>query len=284
MPPRTRRTRRILRSVCAAGAASLLFLPFALGCSTARGPAMTYDLPTGFDGVGTVTIENAEGDVSIRTWDQETVEVRATAPLRVAGGDPGAAVEVEETSDGLIIRSLPDEDGEAQRVGLFVNVPERVNVKMASLKDGTLDLDGFTGAVSARVTEGLVNANALSRPADIIVVDGDINASFRDFPYVGEVKLFTTSGDIRIYVPNDSHASIQAVARRGTIEGMGELTGARVIDDLDGQTAVGRVGDGGPTRLTLTTGKGTIRFLKPREVELEPGLPTGDVFGDASVN
>lgn len=247
-------TRRTLLAAAAAG----VTLGLAGRLGGARGERRGT-LTRRVDGVAALAVENADGDVTVRTHDGDDVVVDVTGRGPSERAVDRLRVGTRREGGTLVVEAVAPERGGAGTVRLDVRVPAGLAVARVRTANGDATVRGTTGDVVVSATNGdatvddvdgfatlrAVNGTATAAGAAGLdgasAVNGDVDVEVRAVR--GDATVGTTNGDVRV-----------AVAR--TLDG-GASAGA-----TDGSRRVVARSTGGP-RLTVDPGNGraTVRSL-----------------------
>ncbi|MBN2264877.1 MAG: hypothetical protein JW775_03595 [Candidatus Aminicenantes bacterium] len=216
---------------------------------------------------GTLTLENDFGDVAIRGWASDLVEVvakSAGAPSRggrsLRGYDSRVAapdVEIRETGAGLLVRTPTFEGlGQPPDVTYEVRVPESVNLAGIRISEGDLAVSDCYGGLEASVDEGNLLVRNYSGPVRATIGIGDADVEILDLRDRDEIVISTRRGDIVLRLERDAGAIVEANAPRGEIASDFDL-GRR----LPASSVKGWIGQGGPM-VILTASDGRIQIVR----------------------
>jgi len=184
----------------------------------------TYTL----DANGRVEIGNVNGKITVEPGAGNTVDVLAIKKAR--GATPEAAKAsleratfAEEVSASLvkIETKIAKNEGVSFNTGNLnveyrVKVPAGAEVKFTTV-NGTIELNGLQGRVTAETTNGGVTARDISGPLDASTTNGGLEIDLAKVAE-GGVKLECTNGGIEVRLPRDAKASITASISNGGIE------------------------------------------------------------------
>jgi DUF4097 and DUF4098 domain-containing protein YvlB len=198
---------------------------------------------------GDVRISNVAGEIRVRGWDRDEVDVNA---------DLGGGVErldVIERGGGVDIKVvLPKfsiRDGSAD---LEIRIPEHSRVEISAVS-ADITLDDHQGDARIKVVSGDISAQAGGRELEAISVSGDISVDGADA--AGHVRVKSVSGDVRV-----SHYSGEVEA--GSVSG--DLGIA--LDEVHG------------ARLSTTSGDVRLSGLLRAAARIEAESVSGDVILD----
>lgn len=226
----------------------------------------TFDVRPGAN----FTLENTNGHMTVRSWDQP--RVRVVAEKRVESRDADAAkkafaeLRVEPTlaADGLhvVTRYPKAADGglfdwlAGTNVSVTVNyeitVPRSMNVDLDNT-NGAIDISDVRGAIHVSNTNGHIELVHCAGSVDADTTNGHIKAEMTEVMGKG-VKLETTNGRITVALPRAISARVDAETTNGRIN-----TDLPIATTRSEKTAVrGTINGGGGADVKLRTTNGSI--------------------------
>jgi DUF4097 and DUF4098 domain-containing protein YvlB len=215
----------------------------------------TVDVDRALTPHGEVTLENTNGSVRVTTWDEPRVRVEATkgAPTEEILRDIDVVVEGE--GDHVAIRTRQPRRrlfGASGQVQYRITVPRAARLTVKTV-NGAVELDGIEGGVRASTVNGSVEAAGLAGAVDASTVNGSVRVQMARVESGSRNRLGSTNGTVRLTLPRDASADVDA----GTVNGS-----ARCDFELEGGARVsrrklsGRIGQGG-ARFELRTVNGS---------------------------
>jgi hypothetical protein len=232
----------------------------------------TVDISRPLSANGELALDNTNGSIRVATWDEPRVRVEATkgAPTREALREFEVVVEGE--GDRVTVRTRQPRRrlfGPGGQVEYHVTVPRGARVAVKNV-NGAVELDGVEGGVRAATVNGSVEAARIAGEVDASAVNGTVQVSMTRVEPDSRNQLRTTNGTVRLTLPRDASAEVEA----GTVNGS-----AHCDFDLDEGARVsrrkveGRIGQGG-ARFELRTVNGSA--------SIDRGLSTAAARAEAS--
>lgn len=233
-----------------------------------------------------VVVENVFGPVRVTTHDAPTVELtavetiraRSRADLERAREEVGLRTSRDDGRIAFEVRRLDDDcdcdgrwgrwDGYVVEYDIRLRVPADVALEVATVNDGTVEVDGVRGEVSASNVNGPVRLRGLEAAGSISTVNGEIEASFARAPQ-GDLSVTTVNGKVVVGFPTGLSADLVFRTMHGEVwtdfpatslalDPVRERTreGGRTIVRAESRSGI-RIGGGGPV-YTFETLNGDI--------------------------
>lgn len=225
---------------------------------------------------GEVTVKNVNGNIHLRSWDVDSVEVFAEIEVKA-----GSRRDAEECMKRIKIvtdlrrgRLLVEPDypkglggggfwdwifGRKPRVKVefWVRVPEKTDLQLKSV-NGNVKVRDVTGRAEFGTTNGSIEADGMEGAVDARSVNGGIRVELMDVDRHEEMSLRTTNGSIKIVLPSDVEADIEASSVNGSISTDFPL---EVRGRFNRKRIRGRINGGGGL-IDLHTVNGSIRIYE----------------------
>ncbi|HUA63959.1 MAG TPA: DUF4097 family beta strand repeat-containing protein [Verrucomicrobiae bacterium] len=169
---------------------------------------------------GRVLIHNLYGDVRITAWDRDEVLVQAIKKSRDHRRLDDAQIVVDSSLDMLSIRTLyvgADAEHPAS-VEYHIMVPRSANLENIKLINGALSISGVSGPVKASSVNGSIHAEKIGGEADLSTVNGPLEVDFNRILPSRLIALSSVNGAIRLSIPSDADAILDARNLSGGIE------------------------------------------------------------------
>jgi len=169
---------------------------------------------------GRVIVQNVYGDVAITAWDRDEVLVEASKQSADPRRIDDARIVVDSSSDLLSIRTqYAGTDAEhPASVNYRIMVPRTASLENVKLINGGLLISGMAGAVKASSVNGSIRAERLGGQTDLSTVNGQLDAGFDRVGHGKPITLSSVNGPIRVWLPGDAGAILDADNRSGGIE------------------------------------------------------------------
>jgi Putative adhesin len=219
---------------------------------------------------GRVEIRNINGSVHIVGWDRNEVKVDAVKSAWSKERLDEATIEVSATQDEFSIHTEYPEHGHNQTfnynsddeknnpasVEYTISVPRQARLEKINLVNGRLDVQDVTGEIRASCVNGRIQARNLQGPFSLQTVNGELEANVAQLsPSI--MKLSSVNGKLRVTLPSDAQAEVDASTVSGRISDDFGLAVTR--HQYVGQTLHGQLGAGG-TKLNLSNVNGPIEI------------------------
>ncbi|NIM90734.1 MAG: DUF4097 family beta strand repeat protein [Candidatus Aminicenantes bacterium] len=227
---------------------------------------------------GSFSLKNVNGSITIRTWKEEKVEIRATKTTK---HDPKklkeVKIEIESVQDSIQVNTVyPKLRNIRVSVNYEVSVPEGVNLGKIKSVNGDVTLSGPFGSVKASSTNGGVKLEGASGKITLSTTNGSLEASgVRGLLEAGttngsiflgldtledELKAKTVNGGITLRLQSKKiDADLEARTVNGKIHFDFPVTFKTIMKSrrsLEGQIGQGGVG------ISLRTVNGSIKIIR----------------------
>jgi hypothetical protein len=219
---------------------------------------------------GIISIDNALGDIVIRGWDKNEIEITAEEDwdesagrtVRLSGRNRVVPrVEVETKDKYVKIRSRPrDADLEDDRaVRLVIQVPHEVDLQDVHGRRGRITVSDLYGRVRLDLEEGDVRVDNFSGSLDVDLVRGSIQVEILDLRSADTVRLALKQGPATVLIEPGFNGRIEANAPNGT------LRCDFIIDPpAESRGAAGKIGTGEGALIIVSSLNGDVRIHKTK--------------------
>jgi hypothetical protein len=156
----------------------------------------------------------------ITAWDRDEVLVEASKKSSDPRRLDDARIVVDSSSDVLSIHTQyggTDAEHPAS-VNYRIMVPRTANLENVRLINGGLLISGLAGPVKASSVNGSIRAVKLQGQTDLSTVNGQLEAGFERVGSGKPITLSSVNGPIRVWLPCNAAASVDADNRSGGIE------------------------------------------------------------------
>ena len=177
----------------------------------------TIALPRG----KSLSIELTIGSVRIEGWDRSDVEIVIERRASNAAQLARVPFVVKDDSSTVSVRVIQTEDttDPELRADIAVRVPRTAAIERVQVLEGRLDIDGFSGALTAEVRRGPINGKGVSGTLRLESGIGSVTITDARLSANGLLRLRAFNGDVRLSLaarPTD--ARIMALALNGHIK------------------------------------------------------------------
>lgn len=211
---------------------------------------------------GVLALRNLDGDVEIRGWDRNEIEITVESddPAQPRGGwsvlrrSGRPRFEVEEAPGRLSVRTRWEGDDRAvYAVHYFLNVPRSIRLEEAATQRGNILIADLYGQAKVAVLDGDLTIENYSGGLDATVTRGRIRAEVLDLRRDDAVRLTVRTGDVSLTLE-------PAVSARVDVEAFGGVSGDWVAPGA-GRKADLKLG-AGEANVVLRAPSGKIEIRK----------------------
>lgn len=215
---------------------------------------------------GTLSLENANGNIKIQGWDEERVDITAVekrgyprSPRFYFYGTRELEPDIQiQSSDDMIRIKTPTagKEDEFRLVHYDLRVPRSIKLNGIRNGRGDIQIADVFGSVQIGQEEGDITLKNFSGAVDIALVSGSVEAELLDIRPEDEVRIKTEQGDIVLYLEPGAGAQLEANAPEGDISSDIDLK-----QPLPAKTVSVRLGEGGAS-ISLSALHGVIKIKK----------------------
>ena len=173
---------------------------------------------------GRVELQNINGAVHISAWDRNEVKVDAIKRAEDEEELKDEEIRIEANADSISIETKyrrreetwRNEHHRGAEVEYTLTVPRSARLDEIKLINGGLDVTGVTGEVRASCINGKLVARGLSGELKLATINGPLEVNLEHV--ATHVELSSVNGPLRLTMPSDAKASIEATTVHGGIE------------------------------------------------------------------
>ncbi len=217
---------------------------------------------------GELKLENTNGSVRLVAWDEAKVRVEATKRAASEHALEELKVEIDGDADHVTVRTRyprPRWFGNAGSVEYRVSVPRGARVRVENV-NGRVDVGGVSGSVHAATVNGSVDLTEVGGPIEASAVNGSVEVDVARVDPSARSRISSTNGSVRLTLPRDASADVEAHTVNGSVSCDFDLTG----EHRSRRRLEGRIGSGG-ARFELGTVNGSANVDRglshPRDLE-----------------
>ncbi|HUR80249.1 MAG TPA: DUF4097 family beta strand repeat-containing protein [Thermoanaerobaculia bacterium] len=232
----------------------------------------TFDVRPG----AAVSLQNVNGRITVKAWDQPRVRVIAVKEVEADRDQVQKAmndlrIDMQPRDGGLVITTHYPNDDRHGGGGLFgwllgdhvdaevtydLMVPRTMNVDVDNT-NGAIILSDVAGKHNVETTNGSIDIKRCAGSLDAATTNGSIHAELVRVTKNQPMHFETTNGRIEVAVPSDFSAEVDASTTNGSIS-TDLPVATRRIDDNSLRGTI----NGGGTVLRLRTTNGGIAIRK----------------------
>lgn len=210
-------------------------------------------------------LANINGGVEIQGWRKDEIRITATVTAENQTERDRINLEFSESSSEVSVETTYQKqsswgNNSAGKVDYIIMVPFGLALTDIELVNGSLVMDKVEGKIKANIVNGTVNVQGLAANLELNSVNGSIKASYQQVGNnIDSVELTTVNGSIKLYMPSELSAIINAETMHGSIDTAFGLSSEKKM--FSGRHLSGTVGSGDIT-INLESVNGSIKVLK----------------------
>ena len=202
------------------------------------------------------SIKNVQGDISVRGWDEERVEVKVTKRGGTAEERQAARVTLKQGDDVFALAA----GNSPVKVFFEVKLPRSLKAVELASRSGSMKVSEVEGPLDVSLQNGNINLDDVRGPVAAKLINGHIEVVYRDAERAGAHEFSNVNGDVSVRLADGMEADVRASVVNGRIE-VDEGLGFQAQRRPPGWHVDARLGDGGEP-LTAKSVNGSIRFKK----------------------
>ncbi|MGB8951432.1 MAG: DUF4097 family beta strand repeat-containing protein [Candidatus Aminicenantales bacterium] len=228
----------------------------------------TFHKVVSFNPGGTLALENENGDIEIRGWDENKVEVYAGEDIKAPYSRrfrfygvryPSLNIHFDQFEDFVKIKTLSSDEAHGPgMVHYSINVPRAVNLKEIQNRSGRISISDLYGKAVVDLEEGDVQVENFSGTLIVNLVRGSVQAELLDLRKEDMIQITTREGHITLFLQPDTNIRLEASAPRGNISSEFDSGQALPSEKIDAQ-----IGEGW-ARVSLMALNGNISLKKSK--------------------
>jgi hypothetical protein len=229
---------------------------------------------------GRFSLENTNGRVEVQAWDEARVSIEATKRAGSERALEELKVEIVGEGDEVRVRTrYPRRSwlGGSGRVDYAVRVPRTARVSVENV-NGRVEVLDVAAQVEAQTVNGSVEVKDAAGEVEASAVNGSVRVSMARVDASGRSRLRTTNGSVRLTLPADASAEIDAGTVNGGVSCDFELEGGRKTR----RKLEGRIGTGG-ARFDLGAVNGSVSIDRGLSARAEARHPAAEATPEADV-
>ncbi|WDE06605.1 DUF4097 family beta strand repeat protein [Thalassomonas viridans] len=211
-------------------------------------------------------LENVNGSVDIQSWQEKVIRVTAIIEADDQDDRDRISIDMSQNDRGVRVETRYENNsgwGNSNNSGSVdyrIMVPQDVDLDKIELVNGSLTIENVLGEVNAELVNGSIKASGLGADADISSVNGSIKVNYRQIDQdLEQIKIETVNGSIKLHLPQDISAAVDAETMHGSIK---NDFGLKVEKNFfSGRNMRGDIGSGN-ARISLDSVNGSIKLMK----------------------
>lgn len=196
---------------------------------------------------GEVVIEATPGEVVEGDDDHECEECPAIAGRAADKPEKGRSrmkripndsydLSAEERANRVEVQT----NSWARAISLRITVPQASSVKLSTVNDGDLLVDGLGGEIELHNTNGDVTVRDARGPVSANTLNGDVTVSFGREMAAAPMAFSTLNGDIDLTLPTAAHIDVRLKSENGEIYSDFDVVLSRSAPKVEEERGKGR--------------------------------------------
>lgn len=213
----------------------------------------------------TLRLSNINGAVDIQGWDRNEIKVTAFIKAKTQEARDRINIDFSHSSNGVSVETEHEKqsswnNNQSGKVDYTVMVPFGASLTDIELVNGSLVIDKVQGEIKADTVNGSINIQGLADDIELNSVNGSIKATYNTIDNdINNIELATVNGSIKLFMPDNLNATIDAETMHGSIKTAYGLSSDKKM--FSGRSLSGTVGSG-DIRINLESVNGSIKVMK----------------------
>ena len=210
----------------------------------------------------TLSIDVTIGSVRIDGWDRPEVEIVVERRAPTAAQLARLPIAIDDTPARVTVRALQTDNTTEPtlRAEVVVRVPRQAVIERVEVLEGRIDVDGFSGRLTAAIKRGPVEGKDVSGTLRLEAEIGAISLSNARLSPNGLLRLRTFNGDVKLSLAErPADARIMALALNGHIKSDIPLTRRETWGPRWAETTLGK----GEPVISIDVVTGTVEIKSP---------------------
>lgn len=229
-----------------------------------------------------VSVQGINGTVEVQTSDTKTAEVVVKRTADSPSALRRREVIIEQTSDGLLVRSKENQlglwehlFGRNPKEEVTIKAPRQIALSIRGV-NGRVTTGNIDGSLEVRGINGRVELGQAIAFAELSGINGNVSVGLRQLSERG-ARLSGINGNIELRLTNDLNADVTAKGMNGRLSS--EIPAVTVDKDDHGSRYFAHVGTGGAP-ITISGINGNVRLTAAEGVpssastDKKPGATT----------
>lgn len=254
---------------------NIIFLASMLHAATLE---ETFKKRISSEGKELLVLENTNGNIDIRSWGKDEIEIIAYKKTRSSNMDQAREImkdlEIDIHLTGNKVEVITSRPHKKDRGGGFfswllsggdnnysvnyeITVPTKLDLNIHST-NGSINLNDCEGRLRLETTNGKITAEEVKGLVRGKTTNGSINVSFERVYPDDDMTFTSTNGSIKIYLPENLNADFRAQTTNGSIHC--ELPVTEYYNESKKKVS-GMINDGG-AQIYLKTTNGSVKLYK----------------------
>jgi len=232
-------------------------------------PGNAYQKTLAMKSGGTLSLENTNGNIVIRGWDKEKVELTAVEKRNppvspkiyfYGSHELEPKIDLQASKEVIAIKTVSSgKEDEFRFIHYDLSVPRSIKLENIRNGQGDIEISDVFGSVQIGQKEGNITIKNFSGSAHIALGSGSVEAEVLDVRPEDQVQIKSEQGDILLYLEPGVTAQVEANAPDGNISSdfnlnqvlpakavsakLGEGKASFVLTALHGDIKIRKAGD-----------------------------------------
>lgn len=186
----------------------------------------TFTRTAPFNATGTLSLDNVNGSVDIRTWDKNEILIEGEKSAKTDEELKLIELSIDTKPEAATVKvRLPKRPGSwfggsniRASVTFRITVPATAKLAHIRTVNSSITLTDLAGPVNAATVNGRINATGLRGNATLETVNGSLRADFAALTAGQQLSLETVNGSVTAGFPADAGVTVNASVVNGHVD------------------------------------------------------------------
>jgi hypothetical protein len=174
---------------------------------------------------GLIDVSLVQGSITVRGTNRKdvlvTVRSEADRPSRRNDPDATGMRRIPQTAGFRITedanRVKVSSDSHHRSINFEIEVPSRTNLKLSTVNDGNILVEGVEGELTVNNTNGGITLNNVAGTVKAGTTNGDLRATLTRVTDAKEMAFTSLNGDVDVTLPSSTKANLRMRSDNGDV-------------------------------------------------------------------
>ena len=210
------------------------------------------------------SLHNINGSVKVSSWQESEIKVVGTKEADTQAALDRIIINMEQQGNSVKVETEYEKKSSSYRhhsghVDFEIFLPKDIKTTDIDLVNGSLVISKVGGMIDADLVNGSIKVSDATGNSKLQSVNGSIKVNYQHLgAQVDEIKLNTVNGSIKLYLPDNANADVDAETMHGSLKSDFDLSVDKNL--FTGKEMSGTIGSG-HTQISLESVNGSIKVM-----------------------